>query len=281
MPYSLNCRGKLLDLSRPAVMGILNLTPDSFFDGGKYQTPAAAKAQVERMLREGASIIDIGGYSSRPGAADISEDEEMGRLAEVTRVLLDSFPDAIFSVDTFRSGVAQAMIDLGVHMVNDISAGNIDHRMMEVIANAGNIPYIMMHMQGTPQTMQDQPVYEQVVPEIKNFFVDKINLARSKGINDLVIDPGFGFGKNIKQNYQMLADLKEFGLLDVPLMVGLSRKSMIYRVVDAAPSEVGELSAVLHHLSLVRGANILRVHDVLPTVRVVQMFLYLQEHGII
>ncbi len=281
MFYSLNCRGTLLDLSQPVIMGVLNLTPDSFFDGGKYNSPGAALAHTRQMLTEGAHIIDIGGYSSRPGAQDISVDEELSRVVPVIQVLKDAFPEAIFSIDTFRATVAAQALQLGVQIVNDISGGNLDDNMISTVASFPFTPYIMMHMQGTPQTMQLAPGYDDVVAEVKDFFVGGISLARQAGIHDIVIDPGFGFGKTLDHNYQLLAALKEFSWLDVPIMVGLSRKSMIYKLIDIKPEEAGPLSAILHYLAASKGAHILRVHDVRATVQTLKLRHHLAAYGVV
>jgi len=285
--YSLNCRGRLLSLDKPAVMGILNLTPDSFSDGGKYTLKDAALKQAEVMLEEGAAILDIGGYSSRPGATHISVDEELKRIAETTRAIMDRFPEALISLDTFRGRVAKEMIDLGVHMINDISGGRSlygdeqEMPMIEVLKAQPDVPYIMMHMQGNPKNMQDNPTYEDVVEEIWDYFIERINYAKEGGIRDIVLDPGFGFGKSLLHNYQILAGLDQLSELDLPLMVGVSRKSMLYKLFDTDPRDVVELSSILHFKALESGASLLRTHDVKEAVRTVELFQYLMENGII
>ena len=274
-PSVINCRGQLLDLSRPRVMGILNINPDSFYDGGRYLSPDAALRRTEQMLLEGADIIDIGGYSSRPGAIDISPEEELNRIYKVTQEILKRFPEAIISIDSFRSEVIAPLLALGIHMVNDISAGSLDPQMMETVASY-QAAYIMMHMQGRPQDMQDNPTYQDVVQEVYAYFVQKINQARAAGINDLILDPGFGFGKNIAHNYELLKQLGEFDVLALPLLVGISRKSMIYRPVDAAPEEVLHLTSALHLRCLQQGARILRVHDVKEAVQLCRLWAYIK-----
>jgi dihydropteroate synthase len=257
-------------------MGILNLTPDSFSDGGRYLELDAALAQTERMLEEGATFIDMGGYSSRPGADHVSEAEELRRLEQVVAQVIQRFPEALVSIDTFRSGVAAAMLDLGAHLINDISAGELDPNMMTTVAKYP-APYIMMHMKGTPQTMQQQARYQDVVEEVWGFLVAKVNEARKAGIRDLIVDPGFGFGKKWKHNYQLLHRLDQLGRLGLPVLVGISRKSMLYRLLDTEPTDVLPQSTALHFKALEQGANILRVHDVKDAVRVCKLYRYYQE----
>lgn len=274
---TLNCRGRLLNLEKPQVMGILNLTPDSFSDGGKFNTVPAALAQTEKMLQEGATIIDIGAYSSRPGATDISPQEELDRMWETVARIIQAFPEAIVSIDTFRVEVANAMLGLGAHIINDIGAGRMEGAMLEVVALAG-APYILMHMQGTPQTMQDQPHYDDVVEEVNAFFVERVRAARAAGIKDIVLDPGFGFGKTLPHNYELFRNLGRFKALGMPLLIGISRKSMVYRLFGTEPTDVLELTTALHLKALEAGAKILRVHDVRPAVRAIQLHQYL-AHG--
>jgi len=276
---TLNCRGTLLSLDIPQVMGILNLTPDSFSDGGKYNRMDVALAHTEVMLQEGASIVDIGGYSSRPGAIDISPQEELGRITDITAAVLEKFPEAVVSVDTFRAEVAREMLALGVHIVNDISGGGADPEMYGVVADAG-APYILMHMQGRPQNMQKNPQYEDVIGDLWAYFSERLQLARAAGITDIVLDPGFGFGKSLSHNYELFRNLHKFNLLEVPILVGISRKSMIYKLFDAQPDEVLDLTTALHLKALEMGARLLRVHDVKAAVRAVQMYRYL-NHGVI
>lgn len=274
---TLNCRGRLLSLQKPQVMGILNLTPDSFSDGGKFNTVPAALAQTEKMLNEGAAIIDIGAYSSRPGAKDISMEEELDRMGETVAHILQEFPEAILSIDTFRPEVAKAMLEMGAHIINDIGAGQMEAGMMKVVAEYG-APYILMHMQGTPQNMQKQPKYENVVEEVNAFFVERIKEARAAGIKDIVLDPGFGFGKTLGHNYELFRNLGRFKALGMPLLIGISRKSMVYRLFGTEPNDVLELTTALHLKALEAGAKILRVHDVRPAVRATQLHQYL-EYG--
>lgn len=271
---TLNCRGTLLDLSRPVVMGILNVTPDSFSDGGMYNSPEAALHHAGQMLEEGAAILDIGAYSSRPGATDISPAEELERLNSVVPQIREAFPDAILSIDTFRAEVAKAMLEAGAHIINDISGGQADAKMYETVAEF-DAPYILMHMQGTPQTMQKNPEYEDVVNDVMEYFNRGIRAARAAGITDIVLDPGFGFGKTLEHNYDLFRNLEQFSLFGLPLLVGISRKSMIYRLFDTVPTDVLELSTALHFRALDAGAKILRVHDVRPAVRAIKLHHYL------
>lgn len=286
--YSLNCRGRLLSLAEPQVMGILNLTPDSFSDGGRYNRPDLALAHTETMLAAGASIIDIGGFSSRPGAEVVPAEEELRRVAPMVEAILSRFPEALLSIDTYRPEVARPLLELGVHLINDITAGrglteelDADSGMMQLLASYGDVPYVMMHMQGTPATMQQQPQYDEVNEEIGRFFVARIRRARASGLKDLVIDPGFGFGKSILHNHQLLRGLSQLVLLDCPLLVGLSRKSMMYKLFDTTPDDVLDLSSALHLQALQAGARLLRVHDVREAVRVVKLYQYWQAHGIV
>lgn len=276
---TLNCRGRLLNLNEPLVMGILNLTPDSFSDGGQYNNLEMAVEHAGKMLAEGATILDLGGYSSRPGADDISVDEELSRIREIAVEIMDRFPSAFISIDTFRSEVARQMLDLGVHMINDISAGTLDPEMMSVVAGY-DAPYMLMHMRGTPQTMQGMAQYENLTTEVWDHLVQRVQLARKAGITDIVIDPGFGFGKTIDHNYELFRNLDKFNLLGLPLLVGVSRKSMLYRPFGTVPTDTLELSSALHLKALESGANILRVHDVAPAVRILRLHQML-AHGVV
>lgn len=260
-------------------MGILNLTPDSFSDGGLHNKPDAAFRHAEKMLKEGAAIIDIGGYSSRPGADHISEEEEIQRIEEVTRGIFKRFPEAYVSIDTFRSGVAKRMLDLGAHIINDISAGLMDEEMLATVGRY-DAPIVLMHMQGNPQTMQKAPAYENIIGEICLYFTERIRAARAAGIKDILIDPGFGFGKTLAHNYELFRNLDKFMTFGLPVLVGISRKSMIYRLFDTGPEDVLELATALHLKALEAGAGILRVHDVRPAYRICQLHRYLQ-HGTI
>lgn len=268
---TINCKGKLLNLDELVVMGILNLTPDSFFDGGKYNDEQLIVNKVQKMLDEGAKIIDIGGYSSRPGATEVSETEELNRVIPIIELLVNKFSDIIISIDTFRSEVAKQAITAGAAIINDISAGNMDDKMFATVKKL-QVPYIIMHMQGTPETMQENPTYNNVTIEVIDFFAKKINELNQLGVNDIIIDPGFGFGKTLEHNYELLNKLEQFELLETPLMVGFSRKSMINKVLNTAPTEALNGTTVLNTLALSKGANIIRVHDVLEAKQVVELY---------
>ncbi len=268
---TINCLGQLIDLSSPKVMGILNVTPNSFYDGNRYNSENLILAQVEKMLSEGATFIDLGAYSSKPNAELVSEEEEMARLIPVLQSVLKHFPETMLSIDTFRSNVAQKSLDLGVAMINDISAGTMDENMFGVVAHF-HAPYIMMHMRGTPQTMAGLTHYEDIVKEMLYYFSEKIGKARSFGINDLIIDPGFGFAKNLDQNYEVLQKLELFQNLDYPILVGISRKSMVYKVLESSADTALNGTTVLNTIALSKGANILRVHDVKEAVESVKLF---------
>lgn len=256
-------------------MGILNVTPDSFSDGGRYNSVDAALLQAHKMVEEGATIIDIGGYSSRPGASDVSPEEEMRRVLPVAEAVRARFPQMLLSADTFRAQVAGEMLDRGVHIINDISAG-ADPTMFGLAARA-SAPLVLMHMQGTPRTMQLNPVYNDVTREVCFFLAGRINAARAAGVRDLIIDPGFGFGKSLQHNYDLFRDLPLFAAMGLPLLVGISRKSMIWKLADAKPQEVLDLTAALHLKALEAGAAILRVHDVKAAARVVNLYRTLSD----
>jgi len=274
---TINCKGNLIELSSPKVAGILNITPDSFYDGGKYTNINAIRNRVKQIISEGADFIDIGAYSSRPGAKHISEDEELQRLIPVLEMMQTDFSDAIISVDTFRAKIAKIIVEnYGVAIINDISAGNMDTKMLETIAQL-NVPYIMMHMQGTPQNMQKNVHYDDLMKELLMFFAKKLSVAKQIGINDVIVDPGFGFGKIIEHNYQILNELEKFKILDTPILVGISRKSMIYKLLDTSPEEVLPASLALSMTALQKGTSILRVHDVKETVQIVKVFNKLNE----
>jgi len=258
---TINCKGKLIDLTTPKVMGIVNLTPDSFYDGGKYQDENDIFLQVEKMLTEGATFIDVGAYSSRPGAKHISEEDELQRIVPIVKKLITKFPNILLSIDTFRSEVAIQCIEQGAALINDISAGEMDVKMMQIAGDL-NVPYIMMHMKGKPQNMQQNPKYTNVTQDLLYYFSDKIALARSYGINDVIIDPGFGFGKTNAHNFQLLNDLELFKNIELPLLIGLSRKSMIHKTLDTNAQNALNGTTSLNTISLIKGANILRVHDV-------------------
>ena len=258
---TINCAGKLIDLSIPKIMGILNITPDSFYDGGRYNSDKKILDHVEKMIIDGAIFIDIGAYSSRPGGVDIVENEELKRIIPAIEIVNKKFPEIIISIDTFRSKVAEACLNSGASIINDISASQLDEKMMETIAKY-NVPYIIMHMKGNPQNMMDKTNYDDMLQEMIKYFSKKINQAISYKINDIIIDPGFGFAKNIKQNYDLLNHLDLLKILDKPIMVGISRKSMIYKSLDSTPQEALNGTTVLNTVALIKGASILRVHDV-------------------
>ena len=258
---TINCAGKLIDLSIPKIMGILNITPDSFYDGGRYNSDKKILDHVVKMIIDGAVFIDIGAYSSRPGGVDIDENEELKRIIPAIELVNKKFPEIIISIDTFRSKVAEACLNSGASIINDISASQLDEKMMETIAKY-NVPYIIMHMKGNPQNMMDKTNYDDMLQEMIKYFSKKINQAISYKINDIIIDPGFGFAKNIKQNYDLLNHLDLLKILDKPIMVGISRKSMIYKSLDSTPEEALNGTTVLNTVALIKGASILRVHDV-------------------
>ena len=268
---TINCKGILVDLSTPKVMGILNVTPNSFYDGGKYKNESEILSQVEKMLVDGASFIDIGAYSSKPNAEFVSEQEEISRIIPVVDLVLKHFPDTMLSIDTFRSKVAKVAIENGAAIINDISAGNLDDKMLEVIGKY-NVPYIMMHMRGNPQTMQTLTNYEDIVKEMLFYFSERVAKARTFGINDLTLDPGFGFAKTIDQNYEVFQKMELFKMLELPLLVGISRKSMIYKTLDSTIEKAMNGTTVLNTLALTKGANIIRVHDVKEAAECVTLF---------
>jgi len=267
---TINCLGKLIDVSSPKVMGILNVTPNSFYDGGKYSDEIGILNQVEKMLVEGATFIDIGAYSSKPNAEFVSEQEEMERLLPIVKLVVKHFPATLISVDTFRAQVAQSAIENGACIINDISAGSLDEKMMATVA-ALQVPYVMMHMKGTPQTMQSLAHYENVTKEMLFYFSQKVVEARSLGINDLIIDPGFGFAKTLEQNFEVLNNLELFQTLSLPLLVGVSRKSMIYKTLDIQAEFALNGTTVLNTIALQKGATILRVHDVKEAVESIKL----------
>ena len=273
---TINCNGSLIDLSSPKIMGILNLTPDSFYDGGNYKNELQILNQVEKMLREGATFIDLGAYSSRPGADHISEEEEKKRILPIIKLILSKFPKTILSIDTFRSNIAQQCIQNGAALINDISAGNLDKNMMSIIGKY-KVPYVMMHMKGNPQTMKSLDHYEDVTHEIQYYFSQKVVEAREQGIHDIIIDPGFGFAKNINQNFKLLQQLDILQLQNLPILVGLSRKSMIYKSLDSNPKESLNGTTSLNTIALLKGASILRVHDVKETVECITLVKQYQQ----
>jgi dihydropteroate synthase len=261
-------------------MGILNLTPDSFYDGGRYLNLDKILNQTGKMIEEGAQFIDIGANSSRPGARQISESQELDRLTGSVGEIRKKFPDIYLSIDTFRSVVAKKMVvDCGVDMINDISAGELDDKMFKVIREL-QVPYIIMHMKGTPENMQDKPVYKNVVKEVAGYLAKKVNGLNKMGVNDIIIDPGFGFGKTLDQNYKLLAALDVFSLLQVPLLAGLSRKSMIFKLLETSPDESLNGSTAIHTIALMKGADILRVHDVKAATEAITIVEKLKEQWI-
>jgi len=268
---TINCKGQLIDLSHPKVMGILNVTPDSFFDGGSYTGERDLLNQVEKMVHDGATFIDLGGYSSKPNAEFVSEQVELERIVPVVQLILKNFPDVLLSIDTFRSTVAAACLENGAALINDISAGDLDVKMFEVIAKY-NVPYIMMHMRGTPQTMQKLTDYKDIVKEMLFYFSERVVKARKFGINDLIVDPGFGFAKTTEQNYEVMQKLALFNILDLPILVGISRKSMIYKVLNINAKEALNGTTFLNTIALTKGASILRAHDVKEAVECVALW---------
>ncbi|MDP5105664.1 MAG: dihydropteroate synthase [Polaribacter sp.] len=267
---TINCKGNLVDLSSPKVMGILNITPDSFFDGGKYKNEADILNQTEKMLSDGATFIDVGAYSSRPGAKHISEEEELQRIVPVINLLINNFPEIIISVDTFRSKVALETINSGAAIINDISGGKMDAKMFETVANL-QVPYILMHMLGTPQNMQQNPVYKDVIEEIISFFAEQIFKLHQLKLNDIIIDVGFGFGKTINHNFEILKNLSLFKSLDAPILAGISRKSMLYKTLDISAQEALNATTSANTIALLNGATILRVHDVKEAIEAVKI----------
>ncbi len=268
---TINCKGQLIDLTTPKVMGILNVTPNSFYDGGMYKSSSEMLTKVGKMISDGATFIDVGAYSSKPSAEYVSEEEELQRIIPIINLILEYYPEALLSVDTFRSEVAKVCIENGAAMINDISAGNLDDKMMETIAKY-NVPYIMMHMRGTPETMQKMTSYDDIVKEILFYFSEKIAKARSFGINDLIIDPGFGFAKTLDQNYEVLQKMELFEILELPLLAGFSRKSMIYKTLQSSAGDALNGTTVLNTVALTKGSKILRVHDVKEAMECVTLF---------
>ena len=267
----INVNGRLMDLSQPRVMGILNVTPDSFYAESRMQTAQAVEQQVLRLLADGADIIDMGAYSSRANAEHVSAEEEMRRLRGGLEVLRRVAPEAVVSVDTFRAEVARMCVEeYGVAIINDIAAGEMDEAMFSTVARLG-VPYVMMHMQGTPQNMQLNPHYNNLMKEVMQYFAEKVDRLRQLGVKDIVLDPGFGFGKTLDHNYELLAQMEELSCFGLPLLIGISRKSMIYRLLDSTPQESLNGTTVLNTIALLKGAHILRVHDVRPAVEAVKM----------
>jgi dihydropteroate synthase len=267
---TLNVRGTLMDLSKPKIMGVLNLTPDSFYDGGRNNSLADALRKTEQLLSEGADLLDLGAYSSRPDAEHITEELEFERMIPVIRAIAKEFPKALLSVDTFRSGIAKAAVGEGADLINDISAGAMDSDMFKTIAEL-KVPYIMMHMRGTPQTMASQTNYTNMIVEIAQYFAEKIQALKELGVKDLIIDPGFGFAKTLEQNYELLGKLEHLKITGHPILAGLSRKSMIYKLLDTDAEHALNGTTAANTIALLNGATILRVHDVQAAIEAVKI----------
>ena len=267
---TIKIKGELISFSVPKIMGILNVTPDSFYDGGKYNSEKKILDQVEKMISSGADIIDVGGYSSRPGAKEISIENELSRVIPIIQLISKRFPNIIISIDTFRSKVANQAVNSGAHMINDISGGNLDSNMFKTVSKL-DVPYILMHMRGSPKNMMNNTNYDDILNEIKNYFSERISKARLEGVNDIIIDPGFGFSKTKEQNYKLMNHLEFLKEFKTPIVVGISRKSMIYKTLDTTPDKALNGSTILHTISLLKGANILRTHDVLEAVECVKI----------
>lgn len=280
IPKYINTNGSLLDLSHPQVMGILNVTPDSFYAESRTQSNESILKRATQIIREGASIIDIGAYSSRPNADNITSDEEKNRLKKALNIIRENFPEVIISVDTFRADVARMCVEeYKVDIINDIAAGDMDKKMFETVAELG-VPYIMMHMKGTPQNMQQNPHYDNIIREVFLYFSEKVQKLRDLGVKDIILDPGFGFGKSIEDNYELMDHLEEFDIFNLPLLVGISRKSMIYKLFNTSPEGALNGTTVLNTISLLKGANIIRVHDVKEAVETVKIVEKMKECGI-
>ena len=269
--FTLNCKGRLLVIDKPLVMGIINATPDSFFSGSRFGGVDEILAKSEKMLNDGADIIDIGGQSTRPGSESISEEDEMERVVPAIKAITNKFPKALISIDTFYSKVAIAAVDAGATIVNDISAGSMDNKMIETVANL-KVPYVLMHMKGTPQTMQQNAVYQNLVREVLDFLIAKTNELKQAGIVDIIIDPGFGFAKTIDQNFELLRNLSVFKMLDKAIMLGISRKSTIYKTLGINADDALNGTSVLNTIGLMNGASILRVHDIKEAREAVKLF---------
>ena len=279
IPYTLNVRGKLLDLSEPQIMGILNVTPDSFFSGSRKQTDVEIMERVEQIVAEGGQMIDIGAYSSRPGADDVSPEEEMARLRKGMKIVREIAPDIPVSVDTFRADVARMCVEeLGVDIINDISGGELDKDMFNTVAKLG-VPYILMHMKGNPQNMQNNPQYDDLVKEVLLYFADKIQRLRDLGQKDIILDPGFGFAKTLEHNYELMNHMEELKVFELPILSGISRKSMIYKLLGTSPLEALNGTTVLNTISILKGASILRVHDVKEAKEVARMIKFLMQNS--
>ena len=274
---TINCNGSLLDFSVPRIMGILNVTPDSFYDGGYYYDPQSLSQRIKQLVEEGADIIDVGGYSSRPGADHIPAEEEWGRLEPVLKRIREEYPEAIVSVDTFRAGIAREAVETyKIDIVNDISAGELDENMFGTIAEL-QVPYIMMHMKGTPQNMKEMAMYDDLIGEVMDYFSHKYEQLRRMGVNDVIIDPGIGFGKNIEHNFLLMKKLEQFQVFNLPLLLGISRKSMIFKTLNIEPSDALNGTTVMNTVGLLSGADILRVHDVKEAREAIKLVQKLQN----
>lgn len=268
---TINCRGTVVDIETPRVMGIINITPDSFYSGSRYGNEKDVLNRVSQIVEEGGSMVDIGAYSSRSNAVHISEEEEISRLLPILKTIRESYPSLIISVDTFRSNVAIAAVEEGgADIINDISGGDLDDNMFDTIARL-NVPYILMHMQGTPQNMQNNPKYDDIIADVSLVLAKKVDVLRSKGVNDIIVDPGFGFGKTLDDNYELYSKIDEFRLFELPILVGVSRKSMIYNFLGITADEALNGTTVLNTIALQKGTNILRVHDVKEAVETVRI----------
>jgi dihydropteroate synthase len=276
--FTLNCKGKLLVLDEPLVMGIINITPDSFYEGSRFVGKDEILKQAGQMIRDGADILDIGGQSTRPGSVQISADEELKRVLGNIEAIHKDFPDAIVSIDTYYSKVAYEAVNAGASIVNDISAGHLDELMLRTVASL-SVPYVAMHMKGTPQTMQQDPTYENIAREVLDYFIAKKDECKKAGIHDVIIDPGFGFGKSVTHNFELLKNLGVLKMLDAPILIGLSRKSTIYKTLGITTKESLNGTTVLNSIALVNGANILRVHDVKEAKEVVKLWMAVNQQG--
>lgn len=272
---TINCNGRLIDLNEPKIMGILNTTPNSFYDGGSSQSMDLILDKVEKYLSEGADILDIGGYSTKPAAEEVSEQEEIDRTAPVIEAISTKYPDTIISVDTFRGNVAREAVNAGASIINDVSGWELDENMFPAITDL-NVPYILMHMKGTPQTMQNEPEYNDVTLEVNEYFAKKIAQLKAAKVKDIILDPGFGFAKTLEHNYELFSKMEALGFGEFPLLVGISRKSMIYKLVDSTPQEALNGTSVLNMVALQKGAKILRVHDVKAAKETLQIYNALQ-----
>ncbi|MBP9103798.1 MAG: dihydropteroate synthase [Chitinophagaceae bacterium] len=275
--FTLNCKGRLLVIDKPIVMGIINATPDSFYSDSRQQNNDAVLKKAEQMLKEGATILDIGGQSTRPGSENLTADEELKRVIAPIEAIKANFPEAFISIDTYYSLVAKETVAAGASIVNDISAGSMDSEMISTVASL-NVPYVLMHMQGTPQTMQHEPVYENVTREILDFFIKKADEFKKAGIKDIIIDPGFGFGKTIQHNFELLRNLSVFKMLNCPILLGISRKSFIYKTLNVSVEDSLNGTTALHSAGLLNGATILRVHDVKEAIETIKLISAYQHH---